>query len=301
MPDATIVIVTKDRADDLRLAIRTSLMQDGDHEILVVDDGSSDGSPEVVEREFPQVRLLRTPHSIGYIRQRNRAAREARAQILVSIDDDCEFTAPDTVARALAGFSHERVAAVTMPFVQSRRTDEVLRRAPSPDGTWVTSIFPGGAHAFRRDAFEAVGGYRESLEHILEDHELSMRLLTRGYVVRLGYNDSPIVHHESSVRDPRRDVTYIARNHTVIAFLYVPFPYVLERLGRVLGYALWNATRWCVPRQAAAGVRGALREIARTPRDRRPLSRALYREFRRMQTGYASLEEIEPLLPPLRH
>lgn len=300
MAEATIVIVTKDREDDLRIAIRSSLMQEGDLEVLVIDDGSSDGSADMVAREFPGVRLLRTAESIGYIRQRNRAAGEATSPVLVSIDDDCEFTAADTVAATLARFGHPRVAAVTMPFVQARRGGDVLRRAPSPDGVWVTSIFPGGAHAIRRDVFLAVGGYRPSMGHILEDAELSMRLLGHGYVVRLGHVESPVLHHESSVRDPRRDVTFIVRNHAMLAFLHVPFPFVVERLARVGAYAVWNATRWRAPRQVGAGILGALREIARHPRDRRPLSRPLYRAFRAMRDGHAPLAEIEPLLPPPR-
>lgn len=297
VPDATIVIVTKDRMDDLRVAIRSSLEQIGDIEVLVIDDGSTDGSADMVAREFPDVRLLRTASSIGYIRQRNRGARAASSSVIVSIDDDCEFMAAETVTATLSRFDHPRVAAVTIPFVQARRSDEVLRKAPAAEGLWVTSIFPGGACAIRRDLMLEVGGYLERLEHILEDVELSMRLLRHGYVVRLGHVDRPVVHHESSVRDPRRDVTFLVRNHALIAFLHVPLPFFLERIARVIGFALWNATRWGVPRQAGAGIVQAVREMARHPVERRPLSRPLYRAFRRMRQGHASLADIEALLP----
>src|SRR5262245_32778114 len=89
---ASIVIATKDRKDELRRAITSAIRQTEPVEILVLDDGSTDGTSEMVKSEFPQVRLERTPVPLGYVAQRNRAALFCSGEIIFSIDDDAEFS-----------------------------------------------------------------------------------------------------------------------------------------------------------------------------------------------------------------
>src|SRR5581483_7389816 len=104
MPEltATVVISTKNRLEDLRRALRSCLSQSAGPAILVIDDGSSDGTSEAVRQEFPSVRLVREEVSKGYIVERNRGAALATTDVIVSIDDDAEFVSPNTVAQALA-------------------------------------------------------------------------------------------------------------------------------------------------------------------------------------------------------
>ena len=58
-PVASVVITTKNRQDELRVAIQSALKQTAHVEIIVVDDGSTDSTAEMVRREFPGVRLIR--------------------------------------------------------------------------------------------------------------------------------------------------------------------------------------------------------------------------------------------------
>src|SRR5262249_60916052 len=107
-----VVIVTKNRKSDLRSAILSALEQTASPEVLVMDDGSTDGTSEMVRSQFPQARLEQSVHSLGYIVQRNRAARLTSADLIVSIDDDAIFSSPRVVEQAIATFGHPRVAAV---------------------------------------------------------------------------------------------------------------------------------------------------------------------------------------------
>jgi len=297
-PIASVVIVTRNRREMLRDALRTAVRQEGEVEVIVADDGSTDGTPEMVRDEFPQVRLVREEESSGYIRRRNSAARLARADVIISIDDDAEFTADDTVRRTVAFFDHPRVAAVAMPFVQERRSDEVLQRAPAAEGIWVTNAFIGTAHALRRDVFLALGGYREALEHLFEEPDYCLRALDAGFVVRLG-DTEPIVHHESTTRNVARDLTHICRNHVLLAWLHVPLPFVLARAAQTLGYVARAAVLWRAPRPALRGLALGVRYVAANPRTRAPLSRRAYRLHRSLKRRPARLEAVEAELPPL--
>src|SRR4051812_26133143 len=109
MPEATVVIVSKNRCADLRRAIASALGQDADVELVVIDDGSTDGTADMVRSEFPVVKFVSEVESRGYIVQRNRAAELATAPIIVSIDDDAEFSATDVVRQAIADFTSERI------------------------------------------------------------------------------------------------------------------------------------------------------------------------------------------------
>jgi GT2 family glycosyltransferase len=297
--DATIVITTKDRRDELAELLPTALAQTARVDVLVIDDGSSDGTAEMVRSRFPGVRVDRCTRSLGLIAQRNRAARLVDTPIIVSLDDDALLPSPRTVEQALADFDGGRVAAVAMPYVDVRRSPDVRQAAPEPRSTWVTDTFIGTAHAIRRDVFLQVGGYRADLERGVEEPELCLRLLEAGYVVRLGRSD--VLHHlESPKRATARNVRLVWRNNLRQAWWNVPMPYLVVRVLKVLVMGMVTGWRIGQPRAAFRGVGDGLRRAPRDLRGRRPVSRRTYLVSHDLrQRGPLRLEEIEDRLAPL--
>ena len=97
-----MVIITHDRAGLVGRAIDSALSQDWPGlEVLVVDDGSSDATPEVVRTAYPQVRYLRQEISQGPGPACNRGIRTAGNEWVVILDDD-DTLLPDGLARAAA-------------------------------------------------------------------------------------------------------------------------------------------------------------------------------------------------------
>src|SRR6516162_535254 len=128
--NASVVITTKDRKDELRRAIKSAIWQTEPIEILVLDDGSSDGTSDMVRSEFPHVRLDRAPTSLGYVAQRNRGAALCSGKVIFSMDDDAEFSTARVVEQALAGFNHPRVAAIAIPYIEPRSPDRCSNTLP---------------------------------------------------------------------------------------------------------------------------------------------------------------------------
>lgn len=300
-PDATVVITTKNRKEDLRQAIVSALAQQGAAvEVLVVDDGSTDGTAAMVRQEFPSVRLERAEQSRGYIVQRNRGAALARGAVIFSIDDDAIFSTPRTVAQTLAEFNHPRIGAVAIPFVNVNQDPAVRQRAPGTDQIYLVDRFIGTAHAVRRELFLKLGGYREFLVHQGEEGDLGIRLLDAGYVVRLG-NADPIHHFESPRRDMRRMDYYGRRNDVLFAWHNAPARWLpWHLLATTLNGAIF-ALKIRRPARMFGGLAVGWLQCLPQWRQRRAVKVEVYRLSRRLKKGGPlPLTAVEPLLPPMK-
>ena len=286
-PEATIVIVTRNRSEELRSALKTAVMQRGSVEVLVLDDASDDGTPEMVAREFPDVRLMTFDVRAGLVVRRNDAARLARAPVIVSIDDDAVFTSPDCVVDTLRDFDDPCIAAVAVPYretVHGRTGDSQL--APDGSGRWVAATFDGCAYAARRDVFLALGGFREQIVHQGEEMDYCLRLLAAGYVVRLG-RSRPIHHQPSPTRDLDRMDTYGRRNELLFAFTYFPWPLALGLMVRYAVQGIVLGLRLGRPSAMVRGIGHGLQACWQLRGERRPVSwrvASLYLRLRRQRT-----------------
>src|SRR5437016_3111522 len=83
-----ILIATRNRKEELRVALASAFAQTAQSEVVVIDDGSSDGTPDMVRAEFRQAVLLRRDESRGLIVRRNEGARLTKGDVIFSIDDD---------------------------------------------------------------------------------------------------------------------------------------------------------------------------------------------------------------------
>jgi cellulose synthase/poly-beta-1,6-N-acetylglucosamine synthase-like glycosyltransferase len=154
-------------------------------EVIVVDDGSSDGTAAIARSlRIPYVRVISQPNS-GKPGALNRGIAEARSDILILVDGDTIFQA-DTIGRLVAPLAAADVGAVSgntkvgnrrgflggwqhleyvMGFNLDRRLFDLLGTIPT---------VPGAIGAFRRAALAAVGGV--STDTLAEDTDLTMAL-----------------------------------------------------------------------------------------------------------------------------
>ena len=294
MLSATLVIATRNRRKMLKGAIASALKQSVPLEVIIIDDGSTDGTAELVRSEFPQAKLLRSETPVGYIVQRNRGALAATADVLFSIDDDAAFSSPHVVEQTLLEFNDPRVGAVAIPYIEPNRGNRVMQQAPSRDGIWVTNTFIGTAHAVRRDVFLKLGGYREALFHQGEESDFCIRMLDAGYVVRLG-NADLIQHYESPRRDFRRMDFYGPRNAVLFAWQNVPMPIMpIHLTATSVKCILWSLA----PKRLVVRMAGLSMGYLTTRRSKRfPVSKAAYRLTRDLgRGGPRRLTEIQKQL-----
>ena len=229
MPVATIVIVTYNRKDELRRAVVSALAQSGDVEVLVLDDCSTDGTDEMMRTEFPQARYVRAEKNVGYIVHRNNASDLARSEILISIDDDAEFSSSRVVEQTLQDFNDPRIGAVAIPYIDVNIEPGVRQTGRDLNSIWLAEAFIGTAYAIRKEVFDAIGRFRAEFVHQGEESDFCLRMLDRDYVVRFGTAD-PILHHESAQRVRPRVMKFSSRNWVINILFNYPFPHLFAHL-----------------------------------------------------------------------
>jgi len=278
----TVVIATKNRKEDLQRALTSCLAQTMKPEIIVMDDGSTDGTMEMVRKEFPTVTLYRYATSSGPAAQRNRGVESSMGDIIVAMDDDAEFVSPRTIEQTLADFESPIIGAVAIPFINVKQNNQVLQRAPDRHGVYLTDAFVAAACAIRRDVFLRVGKFRECIVQYGEEEDLCIRLLNAGFITRLG-NAEPIHHYESPKRVLRRMDILGARNKVLFSWFNTPMPYVLIHLPGVIINRIIFGFKVNRPSNALVGIALGISQIAKHFKERSPVGRETYRLFRRLR------------------
>jgi O-antigen biosynthesis protein len=181
-------------------------------EIVVVDNGSTDGSSVWLRENCPQLRVIELPQNLGFGGGSNAGFRAAKNDIVVLLNSDMRVE-PDFLAPLLAGFTDDKVFAVSCQVFfgdPSKRREETgltqgwwqdgslrvsHREDPAVDGLFPCFYGGGGSCAFDRRKFLELGGFDPLLHPFyLEDTDLGFLAWKRGWKVL--YQPASVVHHE---------------------------------------------------------------------------------------------------------
>jgi GT2 family glycosyltransferase len=214
--DAASVVIPNWNGRDLLEKYLPSViaaMADQDrNEVIVVDNGSTDGSADFVEKAFPSVRVLRLPRNEGFGGGSNAGFRAAKNEIVVLLNSDMRVDR-DFLAPLLSAFDDARAFAVSCQIFFSDpnkpREETGLTQAWWAGGRLrvrhrlddaIAKPFPcfyggGGSCAFDRAKFLELGGFDHLMTPFyLEDTDLGYLAWKRGWKVL--YQPASIVYHE---------------------------------------------------------------------------------------------------------
>jgi len=182
-PVVSVYLPTRNRARLLAEAVASVLAQQfPDFELIIVDDASSDDTPEVaarLARGDPRVRCLRQPVAGGASAARNRAIAEARGRFVTGIDDD-DLMLPGRLGALIAAHD-ERFAFVCSGFLHERhgwRRPVFASAREIPLDALLHYNLVGNQALMLTARARAVGGFDEALV-ASQDHDLWTRLVER--------------------------------------------------------------------------------------------------------------------------
>ncbi len=274
---ASIIVLSWNGVDYLPGCLESLLCQDyHDSEIIIVDNGSTDRSAELVETQFPTTRLIRNERNLGFAAGNNVGLAAATGDVLVLLNQDTRVR-PDWLAHLVHGVTSDpRVGIggckILYPDEQTIQHAGGIIRLPlafpehlgyrqRDDGRWdeqrEVDYVTGAAIAVRRDVLEAIGPLDEGFyPAYYEDVDLCARARAAGYTVTyfpraslvhleatsFGWNSPTYVQHMHRGR-----MRYLLKHTQPDAFLSRVVAAERERLHSVESpterLALWEAYR----------------------------------------------------------
>jgi GT2 family glycosyltransferase/glycosyltransferase involved in cell wall biosynthesis len=307
------IIVNHERRDLLRMcleSLETALgALDEETELIVVDNGSTDGSADLVRERFPGIRVLSLEQNEGFAGGVARGIAEARGEWIAVFNNDTTVE-PDAIALMVeAGRMHPRVASVAaqMRFADRREVlnsaglelDRLGVAADRLVGTRLSELresepyevfgATGGAALFRREMLDQVGGFDQSYFAYFEDADLAWRARLSAW--RAVYAPRAVVYHHHSATAQhgspaklylvgRNRIRTLAKNATN-GMLVVNAPWILVYDLAYVVYASLSGRTLAALRGRVDGLREWRAYRRRGAAHRRPLSLRRPLGFRR--------------------
>lgn len=198
----------------------------GNHEVIVVDNNSKDGSIQLLKNDFPYVKILRLKKNIGFARGNNEGVRVAKNDLIMLLNNDV-LLSEDTFSVLLRHFDDERIFAVAPRVVledgslneghswgefkdgmlrfYNERQSRKLEQVDKPSLT----LYPVGACAIMdKRLYRELGGLDPMFTPFYwEDDDLGYRALKRGY--KIIYDPTVTVVHKNAVSSSKLSPVYI--------------------------------------------------------------------------------------------
>ena len=245
-----VVVVSYNARDDLLACIRSILDAAGETPpTILVDNGSADGGPDVVRERFPAVDVVLAPGNRGYGAAANIGMRRSAAPYVLLLNSDTQLS-PDALDR-LSDYldSHPRAAIVgprlrgaagvlepschpplgtVRSVLEKGRIGRALARLPGVGPRWAlfnsahdrprrVPWVTGAALAFRRAAFEALGGFDENYFMYAEEADLCWRAYQAGWEVHFA-PVTDVLHRGGASTAPLRGRMALQKVRSAIRF-----------------------------------------------------------------------------------
>jgi len=284
----SVVIPNWSRKQDLSKCLHSLQAQTQKPHIIVVDNGSTDGSVIMLRHDFPEVEVIALPKNIGFaggvnVGIRRALKREDDFVALMNNDAIADSRWLEELTREITADQHVGIATSKILDIQGETLDSTGEfytiwglafargRGEPADNRYDDhrNIFgaSGGASIFRLKMLNDIGLFDDDFFAYYEDTDLSFRAQLRGWKVR--FTPNAIVHHSIGATSSkiRGFTTYqTLKNLPLICYKDVPaqlLPFVLPRLFLAYSLFFWSAI---ARGQGGAAVRGLGMSVLLTPK-----------------------------------
>ncbi|MBW7876379.1 MAG: glycosyltransferase [Candidatus Cloacimonetes bacterium] len=282
---ASIIIPNFNGEAYIRNAVSSALAQSWSHcEVIVVDNGSSDKSREIIKSHFPEVKLLELSSNRGFSYAVNSGIKVASGEYIALLNPDAKAE-PNWLQNLIqaidedprVGFACGKVLNHARPELLDSAGDAITSKGrsfniahfnPNSGETdrrrWVPAA-TGAASVYRRSVLEDVGDWDEDFFLYLEDMDYSLRCQLKGY--KCVYEPLAVATHigsASTSQIPGIKTYHLSRNWFFLLVKTFPKEILRSNWFRFLGFFLYQFFyHLLISRQISSFVSGSLQGIKR--------------------------------------
>jgi GT2 family glycosyltransferase len=241
-----VMITTHDRCEDLRRTCEhLAALAPAPDEVLICADGCKDGTVAMLRARHPAWTVIENAQRLGSVASRDRMLRRARAEIVVSLDDDSHPLEPDFLPRLQRVLdAHPEAAVIALDELRDGGHDDHLGRPRDHTrGAYVSAYANCGA-AMRRAAYLRLPGFPAFFGHMYEEPDYALQCYAAGLAV--WHEPGLVVRHRVSPlnrHDGRRQRLH-ARNELWSVLVRCPWPW----LPAVALFRIWRQLRFAATR-----------------------------------------------------
>jgi GT2 family glycosyltransferase len=258
--DVSVVIISWKMKNLLQRCLETlfNFTKDINFEVIVIDNNSQDGTSEMIEKEFPQVKLIKNPENRGVAPARNQGIKETKGKYILILDADMEliensikhlfdfmesnpdagivgcklvdqdFNLQTSCKRfpTLLAFLFRR-----LEWIEAVKNSKTLRYHTMQD--WdhneikEVDYVIGACQFFRRDVIEKIGIYDDKIFYGPEDIDFCLRIWKAGWKVYY-YPFTQIIHHEQRITKKNLFSIISLKHFAGIFYIYKKYNFRLK-------------------------------------------------------------------------
>jgi len=324
-PSVSIVVVNHNRKNDLRACLNSiRKMNYSNYELVLVDNASTDGSVELIKRNFKWAKLIENKENVGPVRARNKGIRASGGKLIAFLDSDTEvrknwlsdlvkvIESDDKIGACACkvmlfsnknlinsagmgcdkyGFAFSRGLICRGNFEKDRGQYDKLEE--------VFSAYTA-AMLVRKDVLSEVNLLNQNLEMYYEDVELSWKIRLAGY--KIVYVPTSVVFHKMSViKTPfttkvkyyteRNRLTTMLQNYSLPMLMDILPLYSFLKLSEFLLYLAFGKfeSAW----KLLSGIFSNIKELPRILKDRRAVQKKIRKVSDKEITKYMKNYSVE--------
>ncbi len=277
-PLVSVVMINWNRKDILRQTLANFKRQTYPrYEIIIADNASIDGAADMVEKEFPEVKIIRLKQNLG-IQGYNIALEKTCGEYIVIVDND-SFLEDEGISKIVGKFQQFPVLGALGCRVYYYYSGEVHHWHPVIRGEdclgkgFDSPLFNGCAAAVRASVLKKVGFYPEEFFLYENERDLCTRIINAGYLVK--YFTDINAYHMVSPDNSRNErlVFYATRNLIWYFWKYMPVHIALQRSLFIIAASIVLGVRRNMLGQYLKAVIAAIIGLPKIIRRRKPIEK----------------------------
>jgi GT2 family glycosyltransferase len=306
---ASIITVNFNTWHKLNIYIPSVLQSKGNFEIIISDNGSTDGSIKFIKTLYKDILVIENGTNIGFAEANNRAVRFAKGEILVFINPDTTVD-PNWLVHLLEPFNDPNVGLVTPKILLMQQPDQINACGnvfhisgiaqcrglnESQDNYCLleeVDAISGAAFAIRHKLFDQLMGFDKDFFLYMEDTDLSIRARLAGW--QCIYQPESIVYHDYKLRFGPRKIYLQERNRYMLILKNYLWPTIITLLPILIvtemvtwGFSIMrdfknisnkiNAYRWIISNWSLVMRKRKINQSLRKVKDREIIIRSTYK------------------------